>query len=127
MLHERNFQRALFAEDFQRVERSLDRRAHGPFLDVRTRHFVALAELVDQPSGIGLGIVSGEEIIFSGEDVVDAGPTRLHEQRGSDPAPRSHAAEVKGFLHVLGVAIPCPEPGGLVRGVAQHPAHLPGV
>src|ERR1700745_3150969 len=44
-----------------------------------------------------------------------------------DPAARGHAAKVKRFLHMLSVAIPCSEAGGLMRGVAQHPAHLLGV
>ena len=69
-------------------------------------------------------IVGLEEIIFSGEDIVDAGPTRLDEQRGGDAAARGHAAKKKSFLDVLGVAIPGAESGGLLRRVAEHPAHL---
>src|SRR5215467_10124206 len=74
-----------------------------------------------------MGIVSGEEIVFPREDVIHAGPACLCEQRGSDSAARGHAPEMKRFLNVLGVAIPCAEPGGLMRGIAQHPAHLLGV
>jgi len=40
------------------------------------------------------------------------------------PLLRRHAAEVERFLNMFGVSIPCPETGRLMRGVAEHPAHL---
>ena len=46
--------RPLFEEACKCVERSLDGRAHRPFLDVRLRDLVALAELFHELSGIGL-------------------------------------------------------------------------
>ena len=47
-LHLVGFERMALEDDFERVERRLDRRADGPFLDVGARDFVALAQLVDQ-------------------------------------------------------------------------------
>ena len=69
-------------------------------------------------------IVGSKEIIFSGEDVVDTGPARLHEQRGRDSAARRHATKMKSLLNMFGVAIPRSQAGGLMRGIAQHPPHL---
>src|SRR5690349_19871894 len=86
-----------------------------------------MAELVDQTGGICLRIVRSEKIVFPGEYIVDTGPAGLHEQRGRYAAARRHAAEMKRFLNMFGVAIPSSQAGGLMRGVPQHPAHLLGV
>src|SRR6267154_2646506 len=69
-------------------------------------------------------IIGGEEIIFPRKNVVNAGPSGLNQQRGGDAAARRHAAEVERFLNMFSVSVPCPETGGLMRGVAEHPSHL---
>src|SRR5260370_11823947 len=71
-----------------------------------------------------MGIIGGKEIIFPGKNIVDAGPSGLNEQRGGDAAARRHAAKMECFLNMFRVSVPCPETGGLMRGVAEHPAHL---
>src|SRR6267142_7267821 len=71
-----------------------------------------------------MGIIGGKEIIFPGKNIVDAGPSGLNQQRGGDAAARRHAAEVERFLNMFSVSVPCPETGGLMRGVAEHPSHL---
>src|SRR5258708_38726994 len=69
-------------------------------------------------------IIGREEIIFPRKNVIDAGPSGLNQQRGGDAAARRHATEVECFLNMFSVSIPCPETGGLMRSVAEHPAHL---
>ena len=96
----------------QRVERRLDRRADGPFLDVGPGDLVALAELVDQRCGIRLRAEGLEEIVRAREDVVDAGPARLHQQSGGDPVARRHATENERLLDMIGIALPGGDAGG---------------
>ena len=98
--------RMTLQQNFQRVERRLDRRSHGPFLDVRFLHLVALAEFFDEARRIGFGLVGLKEIVGAGKNVVHARPSRLHEQRRGDAAARSHSGERKTFLDVIGVALP---------------------
>ena len=59
-----------------------------------------------------------------GEDVVDAVPARLHEQRRGDAVARRHAGEDECLLDMVGVAPPGDDARGLLRGVVEHPAHL---
>jgi hypothetical protein len=105
------FEGALCPQTLQRIERGLDWRAGRPLLDVRARHFVTLAELVDQPGRVGARVISGKKIVLSGKNVIDAGPSGLREQRGGNTTARRHAAEVEGFLNVFDVAIPGSQPG----------------
>ena len=49
----------------------------------------------------------------------------LHEQRRRHPAGRRFAAEDEGLLHVVRVASPGADPGGLLRRVVEQVAHLP--
>src|ERR1700704_2110458 len=107
-------ERALLLEDLEGIECRLDRRTYRPFFDIRSRNLITLAELFDESRRIGMRVVSRKEIIFPREDVFDAGPSGLHDQGRSDTAPRRHAAKVKGFLDVLGIAVPCTKAGGLV-------------
>ena len=46
-LHLIGFEGPPFENDLQRIERSLNRRAHGPLLDIGARYFEAFAELLD--------------------------------------------------------------------------------
>src|SRR5580700_6749017 len=69
-------------------------------------------------------IVGSKEIVFSREDIVDTCPARFNEQSGRNSAAGRHTAKVKSFLNMFGVAIPCTQPRGLMRCVAQHPSHL---
>ncbi len=48
----------------------------------------------------------------------------MNEERGGDSITRGHATEDKCFLHVLGVALPKRDAGGLLRGIVEQPAHL---
>src|SRR5258708_39436847 len=73
---------------------------------------------------MSMGMIRGKEIILPGKNIVEAGPSGLTEQRGGDAAARRHAAEVERFLNMFRVSVPCPETGGLMRGVAEHPSHL---
>jgi hypothetical protein len=54
-VHLISLERVLAADRLDPVERPLDRRADGPFLDVGLRDFVALAKLLDQPIGLRFG------------------------------------------------------------------------
>src|SRR2546429_2786828 len=65
-----------------------------------------------------------EEIILPRQDVLDARPSRLDNQRRCDSAARRHAAEVECFLDVVGVAVPCAKAGGLMGRISQKKSHL---
>ena len=49
-------------QDLNRIERRLDRRSHGPLLDVGAGYFIAFAEFVDEPFGAALGVLRPAEI-----------------------------------------------------------------
>src|SRR6266849_4034375 len=103
---------ALVEETGKRVERSLNGRAHRPFLDVRARDFLALAELVHENRGIGLEDAAFarreglEEIVGAGKNVVDSGPAGADQHGSGDGSRRGLAAEQERFLHVFGIAAP---------------------
>src|SRR6267142_5526144 len=99
----------LLHQDLKRIECRLDRRTYRPFLDVRSRDLITLAELLGKSGGIGMRVVSLKKIILPREDVFDTGPSGLNDQGRSDATARGHAAKVECFLDVLGVAIPCTE------------------
>jgi hypothetical protein len=115
--------RMTLQQNFQRVERRLDRRSHGPFLDVRFLHLVALAEFFDKPRRIGLRRIGHEKIVSARQNVVHSRPARLHEQRRGDAAARRHPAVNESFLNVLRIALPRGDAGGLLRRIVEHPAH----
>src|SRR5260370_479068 len=69
-------------------------------------------------------VVSLEEIVFSRENVFNAGPPGLHDQGGSDAAARRPAAAAESFLDVLGVTVPCAKAGGLISRVSQVNSQL---
>src|ERR1700738_627746 len=117
----------LLAETFKRIQRSLDGGTDGPFFNVSAGNLVTLAKFVDQAGGICIWIVGLEEIIFAGENIIDASPAGLDNQRGGDTAARIHAGKKECLLDMVRVAIPCAEAGRLVRRVSQHPAHFLGV
>src|ERR1700690_2152324 len=71
--------------------------------------------------------VGEQEVVVSGEDIVDSGPARVNQQSGSDAAAGGHTAEDEGFLDMVGIAVPCGNSRGLLRGVVQQPSHLLGV
>src|SRR6476620_8834527 len=114
----------LAADGLDRIERPLDRRADGPFLDVGLRDLVALAELLNEPRGLRLWRVGLEEIVRARKDVVDAVPARSYEQRRGNPAARWHAAEDECLLDVIGIAAPSDDARRLLRCVVERPAHL---
>ena len=125
--HVPGLERTPLVQDFERVERRLDRRADRPFLDVGAGDLVALAKLLDQARRIGAGRIGQDEVVRSREHIVDAGPAGTHQQRGGQPAARRHAAEHERLLDVIGVALPGGDAGGLLRGVVKQPAHVLGV
>ena len=73
-------ERALLEETSESVERSLNRRAYCPFLDVGAGDLVSLAKFFDQCGGIGFDDAifargeSLEEIVRAGKNVIHAGP-----------------------------------------------------
>ncbi len=69
-------------------------------------------------------VVSFEEIIFSRENVLNAGPSGLHDQSGSNAAARRHAAKVESLLDVIGVTIPCAKARGLMSRISEEKSHL---
>ena len=103
----------------ERVERRLNRRTDGPFLDVGARDLVALAELVHEHRRVVLRRERLEEVVRAGQHVVDAGAAGFDQQRGRDAVSRGHAAEIERFLDVLGVALPRCDARGLLRRVAR--------
>ena len=115
------------ANEFDRIQRSLDGGTHCPLLDIGPRNLVAFAEFVDQPLRIGLGIKRDQEVIGAGHDVVDAGAAKLDQQRRSDTVACRQACEHQGFLDVVRVALPRSGAGSLLSSVVQHPAHLLGI
>ena len=54
LLHLVRLERALLANILQSIERSLNRRTHGPLLDISADDLVAFAQLVDESRGISL-------------------------------------------------------------------------
>src|SRR3981189_1683763 len=102
----------------------MDRRAYSPFLDVRLRNLVALAELLDEPRGLSLWRVGLEEVVRARKDVVDAVPARSHEQRRGNPAAGWHAAEDECLLNVIGIAAPSDDARRLLCCIVERPAHL---
>ncbi len=88
------------------IERRLDRRADGPFLDVGLGDLVALAQLLDQTLRVRLRRIGLEKIVRAGKNVVDAVPARGHQQRGRHAVARGHAGEHERLLDVVGVAPP---------------------
>src|SRR5260370_1407015 len=115
---------ALLSQDLESVQSRLDRRANRPFLDVRSQDFKTFAKLFSQSCGIGMRVVSLEEIIFPRENVFNTGPSGLDDQGRRDAAARRHSAKVECLLNVLGVAVPCAKAGGLVGAIAQEKSHL---
>ena len=85
--------RLLLQQRLDRVERRVDRMSHRPFLDVRARQLVALAELVDQQFGLAGRRVGEDEVVGSGHDVVHGVPAGVDEQHRRHAAARRHAAE----------------------------------
>src|SRR5260370_23743262 len=69
-------------------------------------------------------VVSLKEIIFSRENVFNAGPSGFDDQGRSDAAARGHAAKVECLLDVVGVAVPCAKAGGLMGRISQEKSHL---
>src|SRR5579864_6583714 len=124
LLHLIGFDGTPLEQDFERVERSLDRPAHGPFLDIGRGYFVTLAQLFDELRWIGLGRKSLKKIIGSGEDVGNPRAAQLNQKRGGNTIPRRHAGEDKRFFDVLCVALPGRKARGLLRRVVQEPSHL---
>src|SRR5436189_4465052 len=104
----------LLSQDLQGIQSRLKRRTHRPFFDVRSHDFKTFAKLFGQSGRIGMRVVSLEEIIFSRENVFNAGPSGLHDQGRSNPATRRHSAKVEGLLDVLGIAVPRAKAGGLM-------------
>src|ERR1700730_4913212 len=96
----------LLAETFKRMQRSLDGGTYGPFFNVRAGNLVTLAKFVDQAGGICIRIVGLEEIIFAGENIVDASPAGFYNEGRGDTAARIHPGKEKCLLDVIGVAIP---------------------
>ena len=98
-------------QGFQRFQRRLDGRADGPLLDVGARDLVALAELVDQLGGIGLGRMGLQEIVRPGEDVVDAGAAGWTSNAAVTPLRAGMPANTKDFSMCSVSRVPCAEPG----------------
>src|SRR5215467_1286163 len=103
----------------------MNRLADRPLLDICAHQLVALAELVDERIRLARGCVGDDEVVWSGHDVVDAVPARVHQQRGRDAAARRHAGENESFLDVLEIAWKRLDARALLRTVREHPPHLP--
>src|SRR2546429_1761595 len=65
-----------------------------------------------------------EEIILPRQDVLDARPSRLDNQRRCDSAARRHAAEVECFLDVVGVAVPCAKADHIQKALDRKSTRL---
>src|SRR5260370_4804724 len=115
---------ALLSQDLESVQSRLDRRTSRAFIDVRSQDFKTFAKLFSQSCGVGMRVVSLEEIIFSRENVLDSGPPRMDNQCRCNTAARRHSTKVECLLNVLGVAVPCAKAGGLVGRVAKEKSHL---
>ena len=112
---------AALDERIERVERCLDRRADRPLLDVGPHDFEPCSKRFDDHPWVVLWDKSLEEVVSPRQDVVDAGSTRLDEQRRRDPVARAHATEVERFLDVIDVALPRRQARRLLRGVREQP------
>ena len=83
--------------------------------------------MIDQRGRVGLWVVGFDEIVGTGQNIVDASPSRVNHQRSGYSIARSHAPEHEGFLDVLGVAPPGTDARSrLLCGVIQNPTHLLG-
>src|SRR6185295_16389916 len=81
-------------------------------------------ELLDQLGGVAGWRIGIEEVVWPGEHVVDAGPSRLDHQCGADAVARADAGEREGLLDVIRIALPDGESTRLVRRIRQQPRQL---
>src|SRR3990172_5109674 len=65
-----------------------------------------------------------EEATRSGKDVLNPSEAGLHHGRRGDTVARAHASEIEGLFHVVLIARPAGDAGGLLGGVAERPAAL---
>src|SRR5258708_15090352 len=119
-----SFERVVLDDGLKRIEWCLYRGADGPFLDVRSSHFITLTKLVDQLPGVRLRCEPKEEVICARKYIVDAGCAILDQDGDRDGVTCRHAPEDKGLLNVLGITLPCRNARGLLCGVVQQIAHL---
>ena len=62
VLHLIGVERTAAQQVVERVERRLDRRTHGPLLDVGPRHFVALAQRSTSTAGLAVGAFASKKL-----------------------------------------------------------------
>ena len=117
----------LFLHVFHRIERRLDRHSRAPFLDIRPRHLVSLAKLINQPIGIRLRPEGHKEIIWSGKHIIQTRPARMDHHRGGDSVARRPACKVESLFNMIGVAVPESETRRLLTCIIEQPSHLPGI
>ncbi len=79
LLHLFRLESVPFYQVIQCVERSLDGRSDGPFLDIGPSDLIALAELIDHHRRIILRHEHLKEIVGSRQDVLDSAAARLHQ------------------------------------------------
>src|SRR3990172_10256631 len=65
-----------------------------------------------------------EEAARSGKDVLNPSEAGLNHGRRGDTVARAHASEIEGLFHVVLIARPAGDAGGLLGGVAERPAAL---
>src|ERR1700719_581375 len=119
-----SFERVVFHNGLKRVEWRLYRGADGPFLDVRSSHFITLPKFVDQLSGVRLRCEPKEEVICTRKYIVDPRRAILDQYRDRDGVTCRHAPEDKRLLDVLGITLPRRNACGLLCGVVQQISHL---
>src|ERR1700730_17759855 len=119
-----SFERVVFHNGLQRVEWRLYRGADGPFLDVRSSHFITLPKFVNQLSGVRLRSEPEEEVICTRKYIVGTRSAILDQYRDRAAVTSRHAAEDKGLLDVLGIPRPRRNARELLCGVVQQISHL---
>ena len=87
----------LFQNVVHGVERRLDRRTHGPFLDVGPAQSRSARRAANQLLRIGIGRVRQEIIVDARKNVVEAVKSRMNHQGGGHSVARVMPAKTKAF------------------------------
>src|SRR3990170_1905917 len=107
-------------QQLKRIQRRLNRRSDRPLLNMGVHYLEATAKLAHQ--SICIAAEGFEEAARSGKDVLNPSEAGLHHGRRGDTVARAHASEIEGLFHVVLIARPAGDAGGLLGGVAERPA-----
>ena len=102
-------QSILAAKGKERIQGGLVGVAHGIGLDARLRDKIPAAQIGHDRLGVRLGGKRLDRVVPSAQYIADTGKSRLDHDHSSHAVAGAHAADVKGFLNVIGILDPAPE------------------